>query len=214
MAHLPSGKVAIAIALLLVGVVASEDLFVSLTGNDGNDGRTLATAFRTPGRAAAAVAFMPRPLTETITINLNDGTYYLESTLTLANVHSGSSPSAVVHWTAINPGKVIISGGVPIAGWRAEPPSLISKGASSFVVCERIDYFPTTIIILLPDRAPKCSVGAPQVVSADVSGIQGAQARHLFVNGARAPRTTLPDMSIFDYSVMSNDGFLLDNKGR
>ena len=97
--------------LALVGVAAAAsqgaapalagvDLYLSTTGDDGNDGSSAAKALKTPHGAQAAVRKALAAGTKTpVTVHIGHGEYTLTEPLALTLADSGS-PGATVTWQA------------------------------------------------------------------------------------------------------------------
>ena len=95
---------------------AQSELFVSPTGDDANPG-TQARPIRTLEHARDLVQGMNQNMTGDITVWLAGGTYPLTSPLTLDAKDSGTGGHNVIY--AASPGQQpIISGGVPVTGWK------------------------------------------------------------------------------------------------
>lgn len=73
-------------------------IFVSTTGSDSEGDGSPSKPFATPGRAAEAVAALPRPLAANVLVNLAPGTYTVPAGLELSDAHSGSGKDAIVTW--------------------------------------------------------------------------------------------------------------------
>src|SRR4051812_7168465 len=98
---------------------AAEPLTIRVAPN-GDDAKP-AGPFATPARALRAVrelrAANGGKLPGSVTIELAAGTYRLAEPLVLTPEDSGTAEAPVV-WTAAPGAKVVLSGGVPLAGWR------------------------------------------------------------------------------------------------
>lgn len=103
--------------------------FVSTTGDDAANGTSLASPFRTLGRAQTALRALPRPLTGRAVACLRGGTY--EESLSLADADSGSAAGAEVAFAAYAGESAEISGATPVSfapiessdpGWEFLPP--------------------------------------------------------------------------------------------
>ena len=80
--------------------VARVDLYLSTTGDDGNDGSSAAKALKTPHGAQAAVRKALAAGTKTpVTVHIGHGEYALTEPLALTLADSGS-PGATVTWQA------------------------------------------------------------------------------------------------------------------
>ena len=86
-------------------------LFVATTGDDAHSGLSAAAPLRTP-HAAQLRARVLRAATPgaALTIFMRQGTYYLNATLELTELDSGS-PEAAVTWAALPGERVVLSGG-------------------------------------------------------------------------------------------------------
>ena len=77
------------------------ELWVSPTGSDSASGTSSTTPFKTPQRAADAVAALPRPLPSGgVTVHISPGMYELNQTLQFDTRHSGTSSDARVSFVA------------------------------------------------------------------------------------------------------------------
>jgi hypothetical protein len=105
-----------ALPALTAQAATTVNFYVSPTGSDGNSGTSAASPFATLARAQTAVRGALGS-SAPVTVNLAGGDYQLSSPLTLTPADSGS-PGAPVTWQA-EPGTFpVISGGVPITGWK------------------------------------------------------------------------------------------------
>jgi hypothetical protein len=98
--------------------------YVSPSGNDQNLG-TKAMPFATLPRARDAVRMLkqPGPLAQPVTVWLNEGTYVLNEPLVFTPADSGAAACPVTYAAA--PGThPVISGGVPVSGWRKSSGAL------------------------------------------------------------------------------------------
>lgn len=121
----------LSLASCLTLMAAPVHIYVSPQGSDGADGRTPATALRTPAmalRMAREVRRLHRveaaewrqrfvPLADTLFIHLADGVYRLSEPLMIRPEDSGTPASPTV-WQADHAGKAVLSGGVayPVTG--------------------------------------------------------------------------------------------------
>lgn len=80
------------------------ELWVSPTGSDSSSGTSPTTPFKTPQRAADAVAALPRPLSAGgVTVHVAPGVYELNQTLQFDARHSGTSSASRVSFVASDP---------------------------------------------------------------------------------------------------------------
>jgi hypothetical protein len=111
---------ALALVALILPALLRADIAVSPAGDDANDG-TVDRPVRTLGRAQALARAQSRAGPGDITIALAGGVYRLAAPLVLDARDSGV-PGHRVIWAAV-PGAVpVISGGVPVRGWREVDP--------------------------------------------------------------------------------------------
>jgi len=106
----------IALALCCGSVASAEDFYVDpVSGNNANNGTSLATAFKTIERARQAVDAINGSMTEDITVHLRGGIHRLSSTLTLGSADSGTNGFDVVYR---NYGSEVpvLHGGVDLSG--------------------------------------------------------------------------------------------------
>ena len=162
-------------ALALVGVAAAAsqgaapalagvDLYLSTTGDDGNDGSSAAKALKTPHGAQAAVRKALAAGTKTpVTVHIGHGEYALTEPLALTLADSGS-PGATVTWQAADVGQGSPSG-------PAVAPVTFSAG-------QRITFSSAGKLW----KADVSGLPAPAV----------AHGRQLYVNGRRAARSAEP----------------------
>jgi len=87
--------------------VSASAVYVSQHGSDSNDG-SVDHPFASPARAQEAV----RESSTTKTVVIEPGTYYLSQPLDFNSADSGET------WQGA-PGQSVISGGIPITGWKA-----------------------------------------------------------------------------------------------
>jgi len=103
------------------GAAAPPAFYVSPSGDDDADGLSPAAPFRTPARAAAAVAAVARPLARDLSVLLAPGVYALNATLALGPGAGGDAPAARVIWAKLPgaAGDAVLSGAAPIpaAAW-------------------------------------------------------------------------------------------------
>ena len=110
-----------AVALVLIAALSASaapvTFYLSPTGNDTSPG-TLARPFATLAQAREAVRVAKaQPGAGAIRVVLRGGTYYLPEPLVLTPADSGTADRPVVY--AAYPGeKPILSGGVPVTGWK------------------------------------------------------------------------------------------------
>ncbi|HIW57939.1 MAG TPA: discoidin domain-containing protein [Firmicutes bacterium] len=94
------------------------DFFVSPNGDDSNDGKTKATAFKTITKAQEEVRKINDNMTKDIIVCIMDGEYTLDSTINFTPEDSGSNGYKVIY-RAENGTAPIVSGGVDIStGWE------------------------------------------------------------------------------------------------
>lgn len=87
---------------------------LSPRGSDDGDG-SAARPFATPARAQAAVRALARD--RDVTVRLADGIYRLTTPLRFGAADGGRD-GHVVRWQAAPGAKPVLSGGVPVSGWR------------------------------------------------------------------------------------------------
>jgi hypothetical protein len=106
-----------ALAALASSAAAPLAYYVAPTGSDSGPGSPSAP-WRTPQRAADAIASLPRPLSAPVEVHLAAGLYVLGSTLRLGPQHGGDA-GAQVSWVGDGGGAAVLSGGVPLTeGWQ------------------------------------------------------------------------------------------------
>ena len=88
--------------------------YVSVSGNDSNDGQSRSAAFRTLERAQEEVRKYNAQMTGDIVVNVLDGTYFLEQPLDFTEKDSGFNGHSVI-WQG--EGRPTISGGRKISGF-------------------------------------------------------------------------------------------------
>ena len=162
-------------ALALVGVAAAAsqgaapalagvDLYLSTTGDDGNDGSSAAKALKTPHGAQAAVRKALAAGTKTpVTVHIGHGEYALTEPLALTLADSGS-PGATVTWQAAEE-----------AAGQGSPSSVAPV---TFSAGQRITFSSAGKLW----KADVSGLPAPAV----------AHGRQLYVNGRRAARSAEP----------------------
>jgi len=92
-------------------------------GNDFNDGKSTSMPFLTVAHARDVVSAVNGAMTQDLYVYLREGTYYQPSTLIFGPSISGTNGYNVIF--AAYPGETpIISGGIPITGWRVHDPAL------------------------------------------------------------------------------------------
>ncbi|MBC7808615.1 MAG: right-handed parallel beta-helix repeat-containing protein [Akkermansiaceae bacterium] len=111
-------------------VSQANTIYVSPKGSDASTGTT-AKPVATLERARDLARKLPR--TETVRIVLRAGTYRLSEPLTLTSEDGGTEKAPVV-WAAAPGEKVIVSGGVPLTGWKTK--TVNGKGAWSLFLPE------------------------------------------------------------------------------
>ncbi len=114
--HLILPLILLALALCGGTVAYAEDFYVDpVSGNNANNGTSLATAFKTIERARQAVDAINGSMTEDITVHLRGGIHRLTATLTLGSGDSGTNGFTVVYR---NYGSEvpILHGGVDLSG--------------------------------------------------------------------------------------------------
>ena len=98
------------------GPVTDGALYVSPAGDDSNPG-TIDQPVRTLAKARDLVRGLNGSMTTDLVVYLRGGTYPLTETVTFANADSGKNGHYVKY--AANPGeRPLLSGGVPITGWK------------------------------------------------------------------------------------------------
>ena len=105
-------------ATLLVSTPAAASYYVATNGNDNADG-SLSAPFATLRRAQLAMQSSAIKVTQ-----INSGTYYLTSPLTLTSLDQGET------WEAVPGATVVLSGGEVLSGWTAEGNGIYSTTAS------------------------------------------------------------------------------------
>jgi methionine-rich copper-binding protein CopC len=120
--HRFKAQIFVALAALAVALCgstvasAATDFYVDpVSGNNANNGTSLATAFKTLEKARQAVALVNATMTEDITVHLRGGIHRLSATLTLGPADSGKNGFDVVYR---NYGSEVpvINGGVDLSG--------------------------------------------------------------------------------------------------
>src|SRR5439155_2728759 len=96
---------------------ATTSLFVSPTGADANAGTSASAPVRTLARAQQLVRARTGTMTGDLRVELAGGTYQLAEPLTMDARDSGTGGHNVI-WTAAAGARPVISGGVPITGWK------------------------------------------------------------------------------------------------
>ena len=130
-----------AVSLFLVFVFAqfalAGDIYVSLSGNDANQGTQAL-----PVASLAKAQSLARPFSgiEAVTVHVADGVYYLPETLVFELADSGSDEFPVVY-AAENEGGAVLSGGTKLSlawnrtamesSWRKLPQDSSSTNSSS-----------------------------------------------------------------------------------
>ena len=106
------------LSVLLFGSCASAlEFHVAPSGDDGNPG-TAERPFATLPRAQEAVREARRGTPgEPVTVVLHGGVYRLSEPLTFTPLDSGTA-AAPVTWRSRESAQAVISGGVPVTGWR------------------------------------------------------------------------------------------------
>ncbi|KAG5767739.1 hypothetical protein H9Q72_004503 [Fusarium xylarioides] len=107
---------------LLLGVEATENLYVSPAGRDTARG-TISDPFATLGQAQKAVRRINGKLPSDLTVHIAAGTYYLDIPLTFTSVDSGSNEHRIVWKAETTNGGVKLSGGIPVKSWSLQDPS-------------------------------------------------------------------------------------------
>lgn len=116
MTFLPLIRFLLVLALFRGSMLSAEDFYVDpVSGNNANNGTSLATAFKTIERARQAVDAINGSMTEDITVHLRGGIHRLSSTLTLGSGDSGTNGFTVIYR---NYGSEvpILHGGVDLSG--------------------------------------------------------------------------------------------------
>jgi hypothetical protein len=98
------------------GGVTNGAVYVSPGGDDSNPG-TLAEPVKTLAKAQDLVRALNGTMTSDITVYLRAGTYPLTSTVTFANPDSGKN-GFYVKYMAYPGERPLITGGLPITGWK------------------------------------------------------------------------------------------------
>jgi hypothetical protein len=96
---------------------AAAQVYVSATGNDSNPG-TSSQPVRSLTRARDLVRTRNGQMTADLTVYIAPGTYRLTAPLVLDTRDSGSNGHSVIYTTAKTGELPVISGGVPITGWK------------------------------------------------------------------------------------------------
>ena len=97
-------------------------VFVSPSGNDANAGTAKGAPVRTLARAQAVVRTLNQNMTGDVRVELAGGTYQLPAPLALTSRDSGTNGHNVV-WTAASGARPVLSGGVPVTGWKQVDPA-------------------------------------------------------------------------------------------
>ena len=95
---------------------ASEIIYVSLAGNDSNDG-SAAKPFKTLARAQQAVLEKNDTMTGDIVVQIAAGTYYLENPINFTSEDSGTNGFRVIY-RGEGEGRTVLSGGRLVGGWQ------------------------------------------------------------------------------------------------
>ena len=93
---------------------ASEIIYVSLAGNDNNNG-SASQPFKTLARAQQAVLEKNDTMTGDIVVQIAAGTYYLDNTLNFTPEDSGTNGFRVIYRGA-GEGRTVLSGGRLVGG--------------------------------------------------------------------------------------------------
>jgi hypothetical protein len=125
---------AAALAALPLPCHSSIDFYISPQGDDSRGGTTPAQAWRSPGRAAAAVAFLPRPLVDDVVVHVASGSYFLSETLILATLEGGDAQHSVT-WLGPDDGSTAILS----AGWPVPGPWVPVAGATGVFTAPVVD---------------------------------------------------------------------------
>jgi len=96
--------------------------YVSPSGNDSNPG-TLASPFKTIGKARNVVRTKNGNMTGDIIVYLRAGDYYLDNTLTFDETDSGTNGYQVIYKNYDALGSARIIGGEPLSGWTLKSGS-------------------------------------------------------------------------------------------
>ena len=112
-----AGSVTSSAAVLSVQMPAQASYYVAVTGSDSADG-SAAHPFGSLQRAQVAMEESSIKVTQ-----INGGTYYLTSALTLTAVDQGET------WEAVPGATVVLSGGVVLTGWSNEGNGVYSASA-------------------------------------------------------------------------------------
>lgn len=100
------------------------DFYVSLEGSDENDGKSIASAFKTVQKAQDEVRKINTNMAKDIVVCIMAGTYIQDDIINLGTQDSGSNGYDVVY-KAYKNDKVVFSGGVDISdGWEIHDNSL------------------------------------------------------------------------------------------
>ncbi|OYV05626.1 MAG: hypothetical protein CFE26_10610, partial [Verrucomicrobiales bacterium VVV1] len=106
----------LALALCGITVASAADFYVDpVSGNNANNGTSLATAFKTLEKARQAVDLINAGMTEDITVHLRGGIHRLSSTLTLGPADSGTNGFNVV-FRNYGSEVPVLHGGVDLSG--------------------------------------------------------------------------------------------------
>jgi Right handed beta helix region len=92
-------------------------VYVSPSGNDANPGTSADGPVKTLQRARDLVRGMNKAMTGDIVVSLAGGTYQLSQPLTLDATDSGTDGHRVI-WSAAPDAHPVISGGIPVTGWK------------------------------------------------------------------------------------------------
>ncbi len=105
-------------ALVLAINTSASQLFVDpVRGDDGNDGKTAITAFKTIQKARDTVRTLNKDMKSDVIVHLRGGRYQLNETLFFDYQDSGSDGHAVVY-RAYEKEEPIICGGRKVTGWK------------------------------------------------------------------------------------------------
>lgn len=116
MTFLPLIRFLLVLALFRGSMLSAEDFYVDpVSGNNANNGTSLATAFKTIERARQAVDAINGSMTEDITVHLRGGIHRLTATFTLGSGDSGTNGFTVIYR---NYGSEVpvLHGGVDLSG--------------------------------------------------------------------------------------------------
>jgi hypothetical protein len=107
--------------LLFASIASALDIYVAVTGDDGNDG-SVGSALASPAQAQVAVReLLSNGAIDDITVHVESGLYQLEEPLNLTAADSGRNGSTVT-WLAEG-SDVTISGGLRVSGWQLNETS-------------------------------------------------------------------------------------------